>query len=88
MILSAALAGMKEKLSPGGAITGDDHAINHEPLPTNWIMHCSALPAPALPMRRWGRNIAASTPPASSRSFPNFPCASPMWNMTHYIRTV
>ncbi|MFB9910664.1 glutamine synthetase family protein [Rhizobium paknamense] len=36
MILSAALAGMKEKLSPGGAITGDDHAINHEPLPTNW----------------------------------------------------
>ncbi len=36
MILNAALAGMKEKLSPGGAITGDDHAINHEPLPTNW----------------------------------------------------
>lgn len=36
MILSAALAGMKEKLTPGGAITGDDHAINHEPLPTNW----------------------------------------------------
>ncbi|THV23385.1 glutamine synthetase family protein [Peteryoungia ipomoeae] len=36
MILSAALAGMKEKLSPGGAITGDDHAVNHEPLPTNW----------------------------------------------------
>lgn len=36
MILSAALAGMKERLAPGGAITGDDHAINHEPLPTNW----------------------------------------------------
>ncbi|MGF0537259.1 glutamine synthetase family protein [Agrobacterium sp. ES01] len=36
MILSGALAGMKEKLAPGGAITGDDHAINHEPLPTNW----------------------------------------------------
>ncbi|NBB48696.1 glutamine synthetase [Rhizobium sp. CRIBSB] len=36
MILSAALAGMKEKLSPGGAISGDDHAVNHEPLPTNW----------------------------------------------------
>ena len=36
MILSAALAGMKEKLSPGGAITGDEHAVNHEPLPTNW----------------------------------------------------
>ena len=36
MILSAALAGMREKLAPGGAITGDDHAINHEPLPTNW----------------------------------------------------
>ncbi|MBP1853574.1 glutamine synthetase family protein [Rhizobium halophytocola] len=36
MILSAALFGMREKLAPGGAITGDDHAINHEPLPTNW----------------------------------------------------
>lgn len=36
MILSAALAGMRERLAPGGAITGDDHAINHEPLPTNW----------------------------------------------------
>lgn len=36
MILNAALTGMKEKLQPGGAITGDDHAINHEPLPTNW----------------------------------------------------
>ena len=36
MILSAALAGIKEKRNPGGAITGDAHAINHEPLPTNW----------------------------------------------------
>ncbi|MFK0385307.1 glutamine synthetase family protein [Agrobacterium sp. NPDC090273] len=36
MILSAALAGMKEKRQPGGAISGDSHAINHEPLPTNW----------------------------------------------------
>jgi glutamine synthetase len=36
MILSAALAGIKEKRNPGGAITGDDHAISHEPLPTNW----------------------------------------------------
>lgn len=36
MILSAALAGMKEKLPPGGAISGDDHAVSHEPLPTNW----------------------------------------------------
>ncbi|CAH0339374.1 glutamine synthetase family protein [Rhizobium sp. CECT 9324] len=36
MILSAALAGMKEKTPPGGAISGDDHAISHEPLPTNW----------------------------------------------------
>lgn len=36
MILSAALAGMREKLQPGGPITGDSHAINHEPLPTNW----------------------------------------------------
>ena len=36
MILNAALTGMKEKLSPGGAISGDDHAISHEPLPTNW----------------------------------------------------
>ncbi len=36
MILSAALAGMKEKTQPGGAISGDEHAINHEPLPTNW----------------------------------------------------
>lgn len=36
MILSAALAGMKERRLPGGAIAGDDHAINHEPLPTSW----------------------------------------------------
>ncbi len=36
MILNGALSGMKEKLHPGGAITGDDHAVNHEPLPTNW----------------------------------------------------
>ncbi|KXG84388.1 glutamine synthetase family protein [Agrobacterium bohemicum] len=36
MILSAALAGMKEKRQPGGAISGDSHAVNHEPLPTNW----------------------------------------------------
>lgn len=36
MILNAALTGMKERNNPGGAITGDDHAINHEPLPTNW----------------------------------------------------
>jgi glutamine synthetase len=36
MILNAALLGMREKIQPGGAITGDDHAISHEPLPTNW----------------------------------------------------
>ncbi len=36
MILKAALAGMSEKLSPGAAISGDDHSIVHEPLPTNW----------------------------------------------------
>lgn len=36
MILNAALTGMKEKRQPGGAISGDSHAINHEPLPTNW----------------------------------------------------
>lgn len=36
MILAAALSGMREKTAPGGAITGDDHAINHEALPTNW----------------------------------------------------
>ncbi len=36
MILGAALSGMREKTNPGGAITGDDHAVNHEPLPTNW----------------------------------------------------
>jgi glutamine synthetase len=36
MILNAALSGMKEKRQPGGAIAGDSHAINHEPLPTNW----------------------------------------------------
>lgn len=36
MILNAALTGMKERLSPGGAISGDDHAVSHEPLPTNW----------------------------------------------------
>ncbi|MGV8938492.1 MAG: glutamine synthetase family protein [Allorhizobium sp.] len=36
MILSAALAGIREKTDPGGAISGDEHAINHEPLPTNW----------------------------------------------------
>ena len=36
MILNGALTGMKEKHNPGGAISGDDHAINHEPLPTNW----------------------------------------------------
>ena len=27
---------MKEKTSPGGAISGDEHAVSHEPLPTNW----------------------------------------------------
>jgi glutamine synthetase len=36
MILSAALAGIREKRNPGGAITGDEHAVSHEPLPTNW----------------------------------------------------
>ncbi len=36
MILNAALSGIKEKRHPGGAITGDEHAINHDPLPTNW----------------------------------------------------
>jgi len=36
MILSAALAGMKEKTKPGGAISGDAHDTSHEALPTNW----------------------------------------------------
>jgi glutamine synthetase len=36
MILGAALSGMKEKISPHGAIAGDLHAVDHEPLPTNW----------------------------------------------------
>jgi len=36
MILNAALTGIREKRNPGGAITGDDHAVSHEPLPTNW----------------------------------------------------
>ena len=36
MILNAALTGMNEKTHPGGAITGDEHAVSHEPLPTNW----------------------------------------------------
>lgn len=36
MILSAALDGIEQKLQPGAAVTGDAHAVNHEPLPTNW----------------------------------------------------
>lgn len=36
MILNAALSGMRERIHPGGAIAGDDHAVSHEPLPTNW----------------------------------------------------
>lgn len=36
MILGAALSGMKEKIVPHGAISGDLHAVDHEPLPTNW----------------------------------------------------
>ncbi len=36
MILGAALTGMREKTRPGGAVTGDDHAVSHQPLPTNW----------------------------------------------------
>ncbi|RUM25816.1 glutamine synthetase [Rhizobium vallis] len=36
LILDAALMGMNAKMSPGGEITGDDHAVDHEPLPTNW----------------------------------------------------
>lgn len=36
MILNAALCGMRERINPGGAIAGDDHAVSHEPLPTNW----------------------------------------------------
>lgn len=36
MILSAALDGMRQNSQPGAAVTGDAHAVNHEPLPTNW----------------------------------------------------
>ncbi len=36
MILKAALAGMTEKINPGAAISGDEHSVVHEPLPTNW----------------------------------------------------
>ncbi|MGH6807268.1 MAG: glutamine synthetase family protein [Ensifer adhaerens] len=36
MILGAALTGIVEKTKPGGPITGDDHAVSHEPLPANW----------------------------------------------------
>lgn len=36
MILSAALAGMKERIRPGGAVSGDAHGATHEALPTNW----------------------------------------------------
>ncbi|WP_436799575.1 glutamine synthetase family protein [Rhizobium oryzicola] len=36
MILAGARTGMREKRMPGGAISGDDHSITHEPLPTNW----------------------------------------------------
>ena len=36
MILGAPLTGMREKTKPGGSITGNDHAVSHHPLPTNW----------------------------------------------------
>jgi len=36
MILQAALMGMKEKLDPGGPISGDNHAQDNEALITNW----------------------------------------------------
>lgn len=36
MILAAARTGMRDKRLPGGAISGDEHSITHEPLPTNW----------------------------------------------------
>jgi glutamine synthetase len=36
MILQAAYMGMKERLDPGGPISGDEHAIDNEPLLTSW----------------------------------------------------
>jgi len=36
MILAAAHSGMDDKADPGAAISGDDHAVNHEPLPRTW----------------------------------------------------
>lgn len=36
MILQAAYMGMKERLDPGGPITGDEHALDNEPLQSSW----------------------------------------------------
>lgn len=42
-ILSAALAGMTEKLEPGGPLSGDEHMIDHQPLPADWDTALSAF---------------------------------------------
>jgi glutamine synthetase len=36
MILQGAYMGMKERLDPGGPISGDEHALDNEPLQSSW----------------------------------------------------
>lgn len=88
MILNAALSGIKEKRHPGGAITGDEHAISHEPLPTNWDYTLSQFSRSTFAYATLGRKYRGLYSACKAQELAEFALRVTDVEYDAYIRTV
>ncbi len=88
MILSAALAGIKEKLKPGAAISGDDHSVAHEPLPTNWDLALKRYAESGFAMRSLGAPYRSLYTACKQQEISEFSFRVTDVEYDAYIRTV
>lgn len=88
MILSGALAGMNEKINPGGAISGDDHSIAHEPLPSNWDTALKNFAKSGFAMSAFGAQFRSLYSACKAQELSEFSFRVTDVEYDAYIRTV
>ena len=88
MILSAALAGMKERIDPGSAIDGDDHGVGHDPLPTNWDVALSRFSKSGFALGTFGAPYRALYKACKEQELSEFSHRVTDVEYDAYIRTV
>jgi glutamine synthetase len=88
MILGAALAGMREKAKPAGPIAGDAHAVDHEPLPTNWAEALNRFARSGFVMSTLGREYRSLFVACKQQEIAEFSTRVTDVEYDAYIRTV